>query len=272
MGRNSFCSHFSDKTDLPVNNLRYFHPYKEIQLKCRTSLLYLQIYLTYTQHPNMKGLVIKYKQQNFQIASTEGIVSCLSVIASKERLMLENGGNGQAAGCMNLRLQSGMTIEMEITDIEKTSPPHSSVYPPLFEPEEKHPELLLQHYHRIEALLRGEKVTTPKMKGLAIQYNEEKNIIALSPNIVTLALNICYPGGDIACLSGIGIQEEHITWLCQPIKQGDRIRVTTTEGVCSSAPIKTGPPGSREKLEKIHSQLEQELNRQGILPYPWLKH
>ena len=93
----------------------------------------------------MKGLVIKYKQQNFQIASTEGIVSCLSVIASKERLMLENGGNGQAAGCMNLRLQSGMTIEMEITDIEKTSPPHSSVYPPLFEPEEKHPELLLQH-------------------------------------------------------------------------------------------------------------------------------
>ena len=101
MGRNSFCSHFFDKTDLPVNNLRYFHPYKEIRLKCRTSLLYLQIYLTYTQHPNMKGLVIKYKQQNFQIASTEGIVSCLSVIASKERLMLENGGNGQAAGCMN---------------------------------------------------------------------------------------------------------------------------------------------------------------------------
>ena len=230
MGRNSFCSHFFDKTDLPVNNLRYFHPYKEIRLKCRTSLLYLQIYLTYTQHPNMKGLVIKYKQQNFQIASTEGIVSCLSVIASKERLMLENGGNGQAAGCMNLRLQSGMTIEMEITDIEKTSPPHSSVYPPLFEPEEKHPELLLQH------------------------------------------LNISYPGEDIACLSGIGIQEEHITWLCQPIKQGDRIRAMTTEGVCSSAPIKTGPPGSREKLEKIHSQLEQELNRQGILPYPWLKH
>ena len=110
------------------------------------------------------------------------------------------------------------------------------------------------------------------MKGLAIQYNEEKNIIALSPNIVTLALNIGYPGGDIACLSGIGIQEEHITWLCQTIKQGDRIRVTTTEGVCSSAPIKTGPPGSREKLEKIHSQLEQELNRQGILPYLWLKH
>ena len=165
-----------------------------------------------------------------------------------------------------------MTIEIEITDIEKTSPPHSSVYPPLFEPEEKHPELLLQHYHRIEALLRGEKVTTPKMKGLAIQYNEEKTIIALSPNIVTLALNISYPGEDIACLSGIGIQEEHITWLCQPIKQGDRIRAMTTEGVCSSAPIKTGPPGSREKLEKIHSQLEQELNRQGILPYLWLKH
>ena len=215
----------------------------------------------------MKGLVIKYRHQDYQIASTGGIVSCLSVIASKERLMLENGGNGQAAGCMNLRL-----IEMEITDIEKTSPPHSSVYPPLFEPEEKHPELLLQHYHRIEALLRGEKVTTPKMKGLAIQYNEEKTIIALSPNIVTLALNISYPGEDIACLSGIGIQEEHITWLCQTIKQGDRIRVTTTEGVCSSAPIKTGPPGSREKLEKIHSQLEQELNRQGILPYLWLKH
>ena len=96
--------------------------------------------------------------------------------------------------------------------------------------EEKHPELLLQHYHRIEALLRGEKVTTPKMKGLAIQYNEEKTIIALSPNIVTLALNISYPGEDIACLSGIGIQEEHITWLCQPIKQGDRIRAMTTEG------------------------------------------
>ena len=110
------------------------------------------------------------------------------------------------------------------------------------------------------------------MKGLAIQYNEEKTIIALSPNIVTLALNISYPGEDIACLSGIGIQEEHITWLCQPIKQGDRIRAMTTEGVCSSAPIKTGPPGSREKLEKIHSQLEQELNRQGILPYLWLKH
>ena len=74
----------------------------------------------------MKGLVIKYKQQNFQIESTGGIVSCLSVIVSKEKLMLENGGNGQAAGCMNLQLQLGMTIEIEITDIEKTSPLHLS--------------------------------------------------------------------------------------------------------------------------------------------------
>ena len=70
----------------------------------------------------MKGLVIKYRHQDYQIASTGGIVSCLSVIASKERLMLENGGNGQAAGCMNLRLRAGMVIKIEVAEIKKPSP------------------------------------------------------------------------------------------------------------------------------------------------------
>ena len=214
---------------------------------------------------HMEGLNIQYMNKHFPVASTGGIISCLSVVASRDRIILENGGNGQSAGCMNLRLRAGMVIKIEVAEIKKTSPFHTSVYPPLSEPEDKQPQLLLQHYRRIGALLRGEKVEISPMKGMKIWYNDEPPIIALSPNIVTLALHVGYPGGDTACLSGIGQQEEKITWLCRPIQQGDSFRIMTVEGTHSTTPIKVSKPRSREELKSIHSQLAQELRQQGIL-------
>ena len=214
---------------------------------------------------HMEGLNIQYMNKHFPVASTGGIISCLSVVASRDRIILENGGNGQSAGCMNLRLRAGMVIKMEVAEIKKTSPFHTSVYPPLSEPEDKQPQLLLQHYRRIGALLRGEKVEISPMKGMKIWYNDEPPIIALSPNIVTLALHVGYLGGDTACLSGIGQQEEKIIWLCRPIQQGDSFRIMTVEGTHSTTPIKVSKPRSREELKSIHSQLAQELRQQGIL-------
>ena len=106
---------------------------------------------------------------------------------------------------------------------------------------------------------------TSPMKGMKIWYNDDPPITALSPNIVTLALHIGYPGGDTACLNGIGQQEEKITWLCSPIQQGDCFRIMTVEGTHSTTPIKVSKPRSREELKSIHSQLAQELRQQGIL-------